>query len=56
LWLVEWVKRGRCDETSIYEAHPFLVQDVLASAILVAANEALLTIAEVGSKSAIEKY
>jgi hypothetical protein len=46
LWLVELIKRARCDETVIYDTHPFLVKDVLFSAILVAANEALLEIAE----------
>ncbi len=46
LWLMESIKRAhRCDEASIYETHPFLVKDVLTSAILVAANEALLEIA-----------
>src|SRR5215211_2684808 len=47
LWLVELIKRARGDEKTIYEEHPFLVKDVLFSAILVAANEALLGIAEV---------
>ncbi len=47
LWLVELLKRERCDEAEIYESHPFLVKDVLSSAILVAANEALLEIARV---------
>jgi hypothetical protein len=47
LWLVELVKRARCDEAAIYDSHPFLVKDVLFSAILVAANEALLEIARV---------
>jgi glucosylglycerate hydrolase len=47
LWLVELIKRVRCDEAAIYEEHPFLVKDVLFSAILVAANQALLQIAEV---------
>jgi glucosylglycerate hydrolase len=47
LWLVELIKRLRCDEVAIYEEHPFLVKDVLFSGILVAANEALLGIAEV---------
>ena len=46
LWLVELIKRARCDEEIIYDSHPFLVKDVLFSAILVAANEALLEIAE----------
>jgi hypothetical protein len=47
LWLLEYLKRARYDESDIYDAHPFLVKDVLFSAILVAANEALLEIAEV---------
>jgi glucosylglycerate hydrolase len=46
LWLVELIKRARCDESVIYDLHPFLVKDVLFSAILVAANEALLKIAQ----------
>jgi hypothetical protein len=44
LWLVELIKRAACDEATIYGSHPFLVKDVLFSAILVAANEALLEI------------
>jgi hypothetical protein len=44
LWLVKLVKRAACDEAAIYRSHPFLVKDVLFSAILVAANEALLEI------------
>src|SRR5215212_1156672 len=47
LWLVELIKRARCNEAEIYETHPFLVKDALFSAILVAANEALLEIARV---------
>ena len=47
LRLVELIKRATCDERIIYETHPFLVKDVLFSAILVAANEALLDIAGV---------
>jgi hypothetical protein len=39
------VKKAGCDEVSIYRSHPFLVKDVLFSAILVAANEALLQVA-----------
>jgi glucosylglycerate hydrolase len=46
LWLVNLIKRAGCDETTIYETHPFLVKDILTSAILVAANEALLEIAD----------
>jgi len=41
------LKRARYEEAEIYEGHPFLVKDVLFSGILVAANEALLKIAEV---------
>jgi hypothetical protein len=47
LWLVELIKRARSDERILYDTHPFLVKDVLFSAILVAANEALLEIAGV---------
>jgi hypothetical protein len=47
LWLLELLKRARYEEAEIYEGHPFLVKDVLFSGILVAANEALLKIAEV---------
>lgn len=47
IWLVESMKRAVCDEDAVYESQQFQVKDVLASAILVAANEALLEIAEV---------
>jgi glucosylglycerate hydrolase len=47
LWLVELIKRARCYEGTLNDSHPFLVKDVLFSAILVAANEALLEIARV---------
>ena len=47
LWLLELLKRARYEEAEIYERHPFLIKDVLFSAILVAANEALLEISEV---------
>src|ERR687885_507902 len=47
LWLLELLKKARYEEAEIYESHPFLVKDVLFSAILVAANEALLRIAAV---------
>ncbi len=46
LWLVETLKAVRYDEAATYRTHPFLVKDVLLSAILVAANEALLALAE----------
>ncbi len=47
IWLVEVIKRNGCNDAATYDASPFLVKDVLASAILVRANEALLEIAEV---------
>ena len=46
LWLVELLRRVSYDEDEIERSHPFLVKDVLFSAILVAANEALLVLAE----------
>jgi hypothetical protein len=45
LWLVEVLKQARYDDAEIQRRDPFLVKDVLFSAILVAANEALLEIA-----------
>ncbi len=55
LWLMDLIKSAhRCDEAAIYASHPFLVKDVLTSAILVAANEALLGIA--GLVEAREEY
>ena len=47
IWLVEVIKRADCDDAAIYDTSPFLVKDVLASAILVRANEALLEIADI---------
>ncbi len=55
LWLLESLKRARYDEEAIYEAHPFLVKDVLFSAILAAANEALRAISQVLGASAEER-
>jgi len=46
LWLVELLRRVSYEEAEIERSHPFLVKDVLFSAILVAANEALLELAE----------
>ena len=45
IWLVELVRRARSQDAVTYKTHPFLVKDVSASAILVAANEALPEIA-----------
>lgn len=47
IWLVEAMKLAVCDEDDIYASQQFQVKDVFASAILVAANKALLQIAEV---------
>jgi hypothetical protein len=47
IWLVEVIKQAGCDAATLYDTSPFLVKDVLASAILVRANEALLEISEV---------
>ena len=41
LWLVELLKRVGYDDAAIARSHPFRVKDVLFSAILVAANDAL---------------
>jgi glucosylglycerate hydrolase len=46
LWLVELLRRAGYDNRAIQAEHPFLVKDVLFSAVLVAANEALLELAE----------
>jgi glycogen debranching enzyme len=46
IWLVEVIKHARCDDAVLYRTSPFLAKDVLASAILVRANEALLDVAE----------
>lgn len=55
IWLVESIKRARCDEQRLYDKHPFLVKDVLASAILIAANEALMEISELVSAPEAEQ-
>ena len=47
IWLVEVIKQARCDDAVLHRTSPFLAKDVLASAILVRANEALLDVAEV---------
>jgi hypothetical protein len=47
IWLVEAIKHTRCDDAVLQSTSPFLAKDVLASAILVQANEALLEVAEV---------
>jgi glucosylglycerate hydrolase len=44
LWLVDSLKRAHYDDAKIQRTHPFLIKDVLFSAIAVAANEALIEI------------
>jgi hypothetical protein len=55
IWLVQKIKEERCDETRVYRSHPFLVKDVLFSAILVAANEALARVGEIVGASGGER-
>jgi hypothetical protein len=45
LWLIESLKQARYDDAAIHRGHPFLVKDVLFSAIFAAANGALARIA-----------
>ncbi len=47
LWLVELLRKCRYDDARIYREYPFLVKDVFFSAVLVAANAALLDLADV---------
>jgi hypothetical protein len=47
LWLVRLIKGAACADRAIYKKHPFLMKDILLSAILVAANVALLDIASI---------
>jgi glucosylglycerate hydrolase len=51
LWLVELLRKYRYDDAEIYRQYPFLIKDVFFSAVLVAANAALLDIADVGGAS-----
>jgi glucosylglycerate hydrolase len=44
IWLVEVIKHARCDDVVLHRTSPFLAKDVLGSAILVRANEALLDV------------
>jgi glucosylglycerate hydrolase len=47
LWLVEQLRTYRYDDERIYREYPFLIKDVFFSAVLVAANAALLDLADV---------
>ncbi|PZS10784.1 MAG: glycogen debranching protein [Acidimicrobiales bacterium] len=55
LWLVELLKQCHYTDESIYRAHPFLVKDVFFSALLVAANQALLELAEIVGSPKVER-
>jgi hypothetical protein len=46
LWLVELLRKCRYDNGEIYREYPFLIKDVFFSAVLVAANAALLDLAD----------
>jgi hypothetical protein len=45
LWLIELLKQARYDDAAIHQTHPFLVKDVMFSAILSAANRRLADVA-----------
>ena len=47
LWLVGLLRKYRYDDAQIYRQYPFLIKDVFFSAVLVAANAALLDLAGV---------
>ncbi|MBA2446505.1 MAG: glycogen debranching protein, partial [Chloroflexi bacterium] len=46
LWLLESLKAARYEDAAVHRDHPFLVKDILASAIFVLANHALARLAE----------
>ena len=52
LWLVGLLRKYRYDDEQIYRHYPFLIKDVFFSAVLVAANAALLDLADVAGASA----
>jgi hypothetical protein len=47
LWLVEQLRKYRYDDALIHREYPFLIKDVFFSSVLVAANTALLDLADV---------
>lgn len=51
LWLVGLLRKYRYDDREIYRESPFLIKDVFFSAVLVAANAALLDLADVAGAS-----
>jgi hypothetical protein len=51
LWLVSLLRKYRYDDAEIYRRYPFLIKDVFFSAVLAAANAALLDLADVAGAS-----
>jgi glucosylglycerate hydrolase len=51
LWLVGQLRKYQYDDEQIYRQYPFLIKDVFFSAVLVAANAALLGLADVAGAS-----
>jgi glucosylglycerate hydrolase len=51
LWLVQQLRKYRYDDVQIYRHHRFLIKDVFFSAVFVAANAALLELADVAGAS-----
>ena len=51
LWLVGLLRKYAYDDAEIYRRYPFLIKDVFFSAVLVAANMALLELADVAGAS-----
>jgi hypothetical protein len=47
LWLVGQLRKYRYDDALIYREYPFLIKDVFFTAVFVAANQALLDLADV---------
>jgi hypothetical protein len=55
LWLVGLLRKYRYDDAEIYRHYPFLIKDVFFSAVLVAANAALLDLADIAQASADDR-
>jgi glucosylglycerate hydrolase len=55
LWLVELLKQCRFDDAEIHHHYPFQIKDVFFSAVLVAANTALLELASVAEAAETDR-
>jgi len=55
LWLVALLRDAKYDDEAVQRTHPFLIKDVQCSAIFVAANDALASIAALSGASAAER-